>query len=76
MEIITSKDKTYHEVTGGHLGMLAGKTATDTWEYIAQWLMARPKAMKHKVKKAVSGNGNLAKVNGKRNGKAAYRVKR
>lgn len=52
MGVISSKDKTYHEVQGGHLGMLAGKTAPDTWEYIAKWLIPRSIIKVHKVKAA------------------------
>jgi len=42
MEVIGSKDKAYHDVNGGHLGMLAGKSATHAWNLIAQWLIFRP----------------------------------
>lgn len=51
IDVISSKDKIYHEVSGGHLGMLAGKHASDTWEYIAQWLMARSKHSSHSIPK-------------------------
>ncbi|MBI4852852.1 MAG: alpha/beta fold hydrolase [Acidobacteria bacterium] len=51
VDVISSKDKTYHEVSGGHLGMLAGKHATDTWEYIAQWLIARSKKSNYSQEK-------------------------
>lgn len=56
IDVIASKDKTYYEVNGGHLGMLAGKNATDTWEYIAQWLIARSKHSQlfYKNKKEIS----------------------
>ncbi len=55
IDVISSKDKTYHEVNGGHLGMLAGKNATDTWEYIAQWLMVRSKVSRRSSKTKNAG---------------------
>ena len=59
IDVISSKDKTYHEVKGGHLGMLAGKGSSDTWEFIAQWLMARSKR-----KSKLKANSNLNPNNG------------
>jgi polyhydroxyalkanoate synthase subunit PhaC len=56
IDVISSKDKTYHEVNGGHLGMLAGKGSSDTWEFIAQWLMTRSKR-KSKLKAHSKFNG-------------------
>jgi polyhydroxyalkanoate synthase subunit PhaC len=40
LELISTKDKTYIEVSGGHLGMLAGRNAVRTWEQIRRWLVA------------------------------------
>ncbi len=59
MDVISSKDKTYYEVSGGHLGMLAGKHASDTWEYIAQWLIVRSKTSRYASRKKETINGKL-----------------
>ncbi|MEW6733989.1 MAG: alpha/beta fold hydrolase [Acidobacteriota bacterium] len=50
MDKIGSKDKTYHEVNGGHLGMLAGKNASSTWNYIAQWLIPRSQLTRQRTR--------------------------
>ncbi len=59
MDVISSRDKIYHEVSGGHLGMLAGKHASDTWEYIAQWLIVRSKNSRRASRKKETINGKL-----------------
>lgn len=69
MDVISSKDKTYHEVNGGHLGMLAGKNATDTWEYIAQWLMSRSKLSHHNAKSKIDKEKKLLNTKRKKSNK-------
>ena len=59
MDVIGSKDKTYHEVSGGHLGMLAGKNAPYTWNFIAEWLIPRSR---------LARTARLAANGGKTNG--------
>lgn len=42
LEIVSSKDKTFHVVPGGHAGLFAGsKAANTTWTISADWLADR-----------------------------------
>lgn len=50
IEVLGSKDKTFAEMSGGHLGVLVGKQATYGWNLIAQWLRQRT-LVKKPVKK-------------------------
>jgi polyhydroxyalkanoate synthase subunit PhaC len=59
LDVIGSKDKLFKEVSGGHLGMLAGKSATHSWNLIAQWLIPRSK-----LSSRVSLNGHRNGNNG------------
>jgi polyhydroxyalkanoate synthase len=61
IDVIGSSDKTYYEVNGGHLGMLAGKHASDTWEYIAQWLIDRSKYSSNRKLKSAPVNKSFGK---------------
>jgi polyhydroxyalkanoate synthase subunit PhaC len=50
LDVIGSKDKMFQEVSGGHLGVLAGKSATHAWNLIAQWLIPRSKLKSSSIK--------------------------
>ncbi|MDQ6826106.1 MAG: alpha/beta fold hydrolase [Candidatus Eremiobacteraeota bacterium] len=42
LDAVSSTDKTYVEVSGGHIGMIAGNNAgRDLWNCVHQWLMPR-----------------------------------
>ncbi len=41
IEVLGSRDKTFAEMNGGHLGVLVGKQATRGWNLIAHWLKQR-----------------------------------
>jgi polyhydroxyalkanoate synthase len=42
MEHISSTDKTFIVVSGGHMGILSGSNAPqDVWPKVAQWLATR-----------------------------------
>lgn len=44
LDVISSTDKTFMLVRGGHLGAMAGSRAPRNWELVAEWLEARSSA--------------------------------
>jgi polyhydroxyalkanoate synthase subunit PhaC len=51
LDLISTVDKTYIEVSGGHLGMLAGRSAVRTWDQIRHWLVTDKRSQwKRKLK--------------------------
>jgi len=41
MDVVSSEDKTFRTVPGGHMGILAGSHAPESWRVLAAWLAER-----------------------------------
>ncbi len=56
LDKVSSADKTFLLVPGGHMGVLAGAQApTQVWEPMAKWLAARSRYQERKPRQASSG---------------------
>lgn len=59
LELVASKDKQFHVVSGGHMGVILGsKAVTEVWKPAADWLWARS-AIKRGLKGQTAAEGNL-----------------
>ena len=59
MTVVSSTDKTFHIVPGGHAGVFTGSKAVHTtWSISKDWLQLRSKAYPRPVNKAAKNDTN------------------